>query len=597
MADDRPLPLLPDQRPPKFPASLGACLTRNGDETHLRILHRQFGDWTSRQPIYLLNKKRESKLKSESPRKKGELKMLSESHQQVLLRNYIKEYGESIHGSYLRLRYIKRKESSEWSFIEMYLHVKKDMKDILVFNPYNFIYDQPIQQISEKLRRALTILPTLRTPSDILLILTFLRNIRCFKDYPPYTQIELCKCMILQTYESRRIVVKQGQPASSFYIIKSGTLLINVTETNLHTGKTFYRSCAELRDGDCFGEVGLLERCNRTASVICKTDCQLLLILQDDFDRLIRQPLMKQKQEHIDFCRKDSVITSEAGDFKYLIVIMTGKCRLVSCIEVDKNGDISSNITRSNKKNSFKTRGDIEVLTQKLPPIKRARSSSVTKDTTFQQKQRRSGSVPNLHQHLLKSKTFYPDLIEEDGEDEDDDDDDSGSIHIKVKVYDSASFDLKGGLSDGKKGEDLVRKVEDKLQISHYNRLLKKAAVSQRLRKSVVKESTDYGIYAQLAELTSGSVFGLESIVNGGRKGLKIISDGVECIFVSKRLFLEEANIKVLSIVNDMMMTFPSDEEITNQVQEKRSWYNYKQKIFKSSLKYSKYLYRQKTVL
>ncbi|ESO95947.1 hypothetical protein LOTGIDRAFT_176642 [Lottia gigantea] len=132
-------------------------------------------------------------------------------------------------------------------------------------------------------------------------------------------------------------------------------------------------------------EVGLLERCNRTASVICKTDCQLLLILQDDFDRLIRQPLMKQKQEHIDFCRKDSVITSEAGDFKYLIVIMTGKCRLVSCIEVDKNGDISSNITRSNKKNSFKTRGDIEVLTQKLPPIKRARSSSVTKDTTFQQ--------------------------------------------------------------------------------------------------------------------------------------------------------------------------------------------------------------------
>ncbi|XP_050416599.1 cyclic nucleotide-binding domain-containing protein 2 [Patella vulgata] len=572
------LPLLPDQRPPKFPASLGACLTRNGDESHLRILQRQYGDWNRRERSTYRGPERKI---TDSPRRRRDGRFLSQSQRSAIFKSYLTEHHDQkdlnrfrhiartvriIASVCLGLKsYVKKKTSHDWSFIEMYLYVQKDMKDTLVFNPYNFLNDESPPTGNERLKRALTMLPSLRTPADILLILTFIRNNKSFKDYPPYTQIEMCKCMILQNYESRRIVIKQGQMASAFYVVMSGTLLINVTEINPHTGKKFYRSCAELKEGNCFGEVGLLERCTRTASVICKTDCQLLLILQDDFDRLIRQPLLQQRQDHVTFCQsislfqhfpceklesnqieffyqyfpKETIIASEAGEIKYLIVIMTGKCRLINCIDVTNTKNkislpnqynMNNNMRRNPIRRGFRKRSEIiDLIVNNRSIFSDTRSNSYMKDTLSKKNKESSdiGGPPRL----LKSRTvnnFY----------------EENEKNIKIK-----------------------------------------------------DDTTSNQVFAQLAELTPGSVFGLESIVNGERRGLKIISDGVECLFVSKRLFLHEANIKVLSIVNDMVMTFPSEEEITSRVEEHRNWLNYKQRIVRKSLHNSKYLSRQKTVI
>ena len=47
---------------------------------------------------------------------------------------------------------------------------------------------------------------------------------------------------------------------------------------------------------------------------------------------------------------------------------------------------------------------------------------------------------------------------------------------------------------------------------------------------------------------------GLESLVQKPATCLSLVSEGAECIFISKRLFLSLANIKVLRVVTDMVI-------------------------------------------
>jgi CRP-like cAMP-binding protein len=44
-----------------------------------------------------------------------------------------------------------------------------------------------------------------------------------------------------------------------------------------------------LEDGDAFGEIALLERGRRTATVRARTDCVLLSLASEHFERLLAQ--------------------------------------------------------------------------------------------------------------------------------------------------------------------------------------------------------------------------------------------------------------------------------------------------------------------
>ncbi len=69
------------------------------------------------------------------------------------------------------------------------------------------------------------------------------------------------------------IVVEQGAPAAAFYAVVDGQLSVTVDG----------RTVGELTAGDCFGEIGLLNRSPRTATVAALTDCRLLSVDGDSF--------------------------------------------------------------------------------------------------------------------------------------------------------------------------------------------------------------------------------------------------------------------------------------------------------------------------
>ena len=91
-------------------------------------------------------------------------------------------------------------------------------------------------------------------------------------------------------YEFGDVIVKQGDPANSFYVLSRGrarAIKIKPGGEEIPLGV--------LKPGDCFGEAALSEGGTRRATVRCSTAVDVLRIDRDDFLELVRQePELKQ---------------------------------------------------------------------------------------------------------------------------------------------------------------------------------------------------------------------------------------------------------------------------------------------------------------
>src|SRR5437016_2321887 len=94
------------------------------------------------------------------------------------------------------------------------------------------------------------------------------------------------------------LIVKQGEPASAFYILISGRA--RVVKSGANNGEEIV--LATLRPGDSFGEAALTEGGTRTATVRCSTSVEVLRLDRSDFLALAENvPELKQ---HVQMTRR-----------------------------------------------------------------------------------------------------------------------------------------------------------------------------------------------------------------------------------------------------------------------------------------------------
>jgi len=79
-------------------------------------------------------------------------------------------------------------------------------------------------------------------------------------------------------------VFRQGGAGDAFYAVLSGRLKVSVREAFL-----FSRKIAELKDGDFFGEMALVNRAPRSATVACETASRVFMLRSDDFQAAMRE--------------------------------------------------------------------------------------------------------------------------------------------------------------------------------------------------------------------------------------------------------------------------------------------------------------------
>ena len=91
---------------------------------------------------------------------------------------------------------------------------------------------------------------------------------------------------------------REGDYADNFYIILSGSC--SVLSTSQHFPKAEARLLCILRQGECFGELALLSKHPRTASILCREDCYLACLSREDYARIfskIQEKLISTKVE------------------------------------------------------------------------------------------------------------------------------------------------------------------------------------------------------------------------------------------------------------------------------------------------------------
>ncbi len=98
------------------------------------------------------------------------------------------------------------------------------------------------------------------------------------------------KRMRKQTMQAGEIIVKEGEPGDSFYIVRSGAA--EVWRSDPFSGET--EQVATLVPGNSFGEEALLQEGFRNATVKMTSPGELLVLEKADFDDLVRPCLVEE---------------------------------------------------------------------------------------------------------------------------------------------------------------------------------------------------------------------------------------------------------------------------------------------------------------
>src|SRR6476659_7055068 len=121
--------------------------------------------------------------------------------------------------------------------------------------------------------------------NDTSQLVHFLKNVKLFGELSPDSLVKLGSCLKVADFPPAEIIVREGAPGVSMYIIKSG--LVEVRKKDPSTGIDFL--VAQLSAGAAFGEMSLLTGKPRSATVTTVQPTVVFTLTRADFRNLLTQ--------------------------------------------------------------------------------------------------------------------------------------------------------------------------------------------------------------------------------------------------------------------------------------------------------------------
>src|SRR5215467_7159461 len=116
-------------------------------------------------------------------------------------------------------------------------------------------------------------------------LVQFLKNVKLFAELSPGSLAKLGTCLKTAEFPPAEVIVREGAPGVSMYIIKSG--LVEVRKKDPSTGIDFL--VAQLSEGAAVGEMSLLTGKPRSATVTTVQPTTVLTLTRADFRNLLTQ--------------------------------------------------------------------------------------------------------------------------------------------------------------------------------------------------------------------------------------------------------------------------------------------------------------------
>ncbi|MED5390115.1 MAG: cyclic nucleotide-binding domain-containing protein [Pseudomonadota bacterium] len=110
---------------------------------------------------------------------------------------------------------------------------------------------------------------------------------KLFHRVPPTNILEIFRRLKAHRHKAGEVIIRQGEAADCCYILKEG-----VCEVAISMGDNEPTPVAMLEEGQWFGEEALLSGKPRNATVSMATDGVLMKLDRQDFDALLREPII-----------------------------------------------------------------------------------------------------------------------------------------------------------------------------------------------------------------------------------------------------------------------------------------------------------------
>jgi CRP-like cAMP-binding protein len=111
-----------------------------------------------------------------------------------------------------------------------------------------------------------------------------LPEIPLFSELPRAAFVDLLVHIRTRDFRAGQVVIKEGDPGDAFFVVASGQVLVSRRNEE---GRPVL--LARLREGAFFGEMAMLQRTRRTATVTAEVDSQIFEISRAVLDRIVRE--------------------------------------------------------------------------------------------------------------------------------------------------------------------------------------------------------------------------------------------------------------------------------------------------------------------
>ncbi|XP_077135848.1 uncharacterized protein LOC143793096 [Ranitomeya variabilis] len=446
-------------------------------------------------------------------------------------------------------RYIGRNSVVEWALfhLQMQIHSRRD----LLFNISSFSKNN-VKKDFEKLKSLLSVCPKQRSPEILQQIQLCLKKNRAFQSLRDKTQLELCQHLIYQEYESKTLVIKQGQVPCECYIILSGRLDVTTEGSTSKKQSSSSSVLYEVEEGDFVGDIGLVTN-ERLTSFVCKSEVELLLISKEAFKEILAEKVQEEyyalcnflrglllfsswpseKLELLVHCclqrsyRAGTTVIVDSTKSSSLVLVRSGKCQIVVHLTQDRPATIN-------------TTSNYNSVSPRLPSV------------PFLLEKRECSAHPFKRSILLR--TSYSASFR------------TPSFNMEIKARPQTAGPSTFSLRDRRTHCDLDcadKKLGDK----------------GRRGKQDVSSSSSVR-FVTVGTLERGGIFGMaETMFRSSNLRFSLISEGADCIFIPTNLFLAEAPVKSRQIAQELVHSFPRETRIRECYSALQTWRAYKERI------------------
>ena len=178
-----------------------------------------------------------------------------------------------------------------WKIFKM--QQKKERQDQRRLRPYLAVLDKE---------------PWERSEADVNMLLALVLKVKFFADLPQTVSEELCRLLKLQEFDEDEIVIRQGAEGDNFFIVLHGTCSVWMSEEkgSLSGGQLMGMCVA----GESFGELSLLKKMPRAATVITDEPCWLVSIGKEEYEGSLKASRNKTMRAKIDFMVRQPCFSS-----------------------------------------------------------------------------------------------------------------------------------------------------------------------------------------------------------------------------------------------------------------------------------------------